>query len=100
MPIRIDRLAADGRDNETVVQLCDGCWRLPEQSEALVAWLAEHGEELPVGEYVADIGFVPRADAMGGGSAFPPAALQRMADLGMALYLSEYPVGDEPPPAG
>ena len=99
MPIRIDRIAPDGRENETVAWLCDGCWRLPEQGEALVAWLAEHGGELPAGEYAADIGFAPRGDAGGGGAAFPPAALRRMADLGMALHLSEYPVGDETPPA-
>ncbi|MBL8798846.1 MAG: hypothetical protein JNM56_33490 [Planctomycetia bacterium] len=99
MPIRIDRLAPDGQDNETVAWLCDDCWRLPEQGEALVAWVAEHGGELPAGEYAADIGFAPRDDAMGGGAAFPPSALRLMADLGMALYLSEYPVADAEPGA-
>jgi hypothetical protein len=100
MPIRIDRVAPDGQDNETVSWLCDGCWRLPDQGEALVAWLSEYGGELPAGEYVADIGFAPRSDAMGGGAALSPVALGRMADLNMSLFLSEYPVGDESPPTG
>ena len=100
MPIHIVRVSPKGQENETVAWLCDGCWRLPDQGEALVAWLAEHGDGLPTGEYAADIGFAPRDDALGGGAALPPAALRRMADLGMALYLSEYPVGDASPPSG
>ena len=102
MPIRIDRLGTDGQDNETVAWLCDGCLRLPEpdQGEAFAAWLAEHGPALPAGEYVVDIGFAPRDDAAGGGAACSAAVLRRMADLGMALYLSEYPVGDDSLPVG
>ena len=100
MPIRIDRLAPCGQDNETVAWLCDGCWRLPEQGETLEAWLAEHGDGLPAGEYRADIGFSQRDDACGGGAAFSPVALRRMADLNMALWLSEYYGSDDTPPAG
>jgi hypothetical protein len=100
MPIRIDRLGPEAQDNETVAWLCDGCWRLPDQGEALAAWLAEHGPALPAGEYAADIGFSPRDDAMGGGAAFAVSALRRMADLNMALYLSEYSASDDTPPTG
>lgn len=67
MPIRIDRVMPGGQENETVAWLCDDCWRLPDQGEALVAWLAEHGEGLPAGGYAADIGFAPRDDARAAG---------------------------------
>lgn len=100
MPIHIARLAPDRQNNETVAWLCDGCWRLPDQGEALASWLAEHGPALPAGEYAADIGFAPRDDAMGGGAAFPVEVLRPMADLSMALYLSEYSVCDDTPPTG
>jgi hypothetical protein len=95
MPIRIDRLNPDGQALETIVCLCEGCWTLAEQGEILVAWLTENSSELPSGDYVADIGFIPRKSAMGGGASLPPTALRRMADLGMSLYLSEYPAEDE-----
>ena len=92
MPIYI---RDNGPDPPVVIaDLCEDNWRLPDQSAALVAWVEEHGATLPPGEYLADIGFSPRADAPGGGGAFPPAALRAMGDLGMTLWLSEYP-GDE-----
>ena len=99
MPIRIDRVAPDGRDNETVAWLCDGCWRLPEQGEALEVWLAEDGSGLTAGEYRADIGFSHRDDACGGGVAFSPLTLRRMADLNMALWLSQYSGSEDTRPA-
>jgi hypothetical protein len=95
MPIRIDRLPPDGEKAERVAWLCDDCWRLPDQGEALVAWLADQGAGLPSGEYRADIGFSQRYDASGGGAAFPPEALRQMADLNMTLWLSEYYGSDE-----
>lgn len=45
--------------------------------------------------YVADIGFTPRDDASGGGAALPPEIMRTMTDLGMSLFLSEYPREDE-----
>ncbi len=99
MPISIYRVTPEGQKNEEVAWLCDDCWRLPEQGKALVAWLDEHTTGLPAAEYVADIGFTPREDATGGGAALPPASLRQMADLNMALYLSEYPASDEAPDA-
>ena len=86
-----------GRKNEEVAWLCDDCWRLPEQGEALAEWLATDGASLKPAEYVADIGFTYREDAMGGGAAFSPETLQRMAGLGMALFVSEYPCSDKSP---
>jgi hypothetical protein len=61
------------------------------QIEALSAWLKADGSNLEPAEYVADIGFSWRRDALAGGPVLEPAALRRMADLGMSLFLSEYP---------
>lgn len=96
MPINIFRVTPEGQKNEEVAWLCDNSWRLPDQGKALVAWLAEYAVKLPAGDYAADIGFAPREDALGGGAAFPPEALQQMAAVGMTLYLSEYPINDDP----
>ena len=84
------RVAPKGQKNEEIAWLCDGNWRLPEQAEALAAWLAEHCATLNPGEYVADIGITSREDASGGGAAFAPETLRMMADLGMSLFISEY----------
>ena len=96
MPVNIYRVAPDGQKNEGVAWLCAESWRLPEQAEALEAWLAESGASLEPAHYVADIGFSPRADASGGGAAISPEMMRVMADLGMSLFLSEYPVDVAP----
>jgi hypothetical protein len=88
MPINI-YCADDSR--ERVAWLCDDNWRLRDQAEVLEAWLIEKGGTLKPGRYIADIGFRPREDAMGGGAAISPKMMQAMADLGITLWLSEYP---------
>ncbi len=90
MPVNIYRVMPAGQNNERVAWLCDGIWQLPEQAEALVVWLRENHSILQPDAYVADIGFSPREDALGGGAALPPEMLRTMADLGMSLFLSEY----------
>src|SRR2546421_10171503 len=55
-----------------VAWLCDGNWRLPDHLEALEAWLKQNCATLKPGRYIADIGFTPREDALGGGAAFSP----------------------------
>jgi hypothetical protein len=47
------------------------------------------------GRYIVDIGFEVRADAGGGGAALSPDLMRTMADLGMSLFLSEYPTRGE-----
>jgi hypothetical protein len=94
MPISIFRITPEGQKNESIAWLCDGNWRLPDQSEVLEAWLTENGAKLEPGDYVADIGFAPRADASGGGTAISPEMMRTMAGLGMSLFLSEYPFDD------
>jgi hypothetical protein len=89
MPISITRRGGD--KGERIAWLCDDDWRLPDQSEALECWLRENKSKLTPGEYVADIGFHMREDALGGGAAFSPEALRIMGELGMSLFISEYP---------
>lgn len=89
MPINISSQGPD--DPDRVAWLCDDNWRLPDQAEAFEAWLVENRATLKPGRYIADIGFTPGEGALGGGAAISPEMMRTMADLGMALFLSEYP---------
>jgi hypothetical protein len=80
---------------EKLAYLCGSNWRLPDQVEALGIWLKEKGSKIKRGKYVADIGFTLREDASGGGAAISPEMMRTMADLGMSLFLSEYPGENE-----
>ena len=90
MPVNIFRVTPDGQVNEPIAWLCDGEWTLTPQVEALCIWLAEVGSALPPAEYVADVGFRWRRNAMSGGPVLEAGDMGRMAALGMRLYLSEY----------
>jgi hypothetical protein len=92
MPINI---YSQEPNRERVAWLCDNNWRLPDQAEELEDWLAKNRTKLKPGRYVADIGFSPREGASGGGAAISPEMMRTMADLGMALFLSEYPGGND-----
>ncbi len=72
-------------------QLCGDIWSLPEQVHILEEWLAASQSKLQPGKYVAEIGFMIRRGATGGGAAIAPEMMRSMADLGLSLYLSEYP---------
>lgn len=91
MPIHIYSRAGD---LETRALLCAHNWRLPDQVEALEHWLIEQQTQIPKGDYVADIGFRPREEALGGGGALSPESMRIMSDVGMWLFLSEYPSGE------
>ena len=84
-------------DRITAAWLCDNNFRLPDQTAELGRWLQENGSSLKPGEYIADIGFAPREDASGGGDAFSPETMRIMADLGITLFLTEYPELDQEP---
>ena len=71
--------------------LCDGEWELPAQVSALEEWLLKNKDKIPKGTYVADIGFSPRKNALGGGPIITTKAMECMLHIGMELYLSEYP---------
>jgi hypothetical protein len=90
MPVSIYRVTSKDQKNERIAWLCDGNWRLPDQAEALEAWLAENLTTLKPDDYVADIGFRLREDALGGGAAISPEMMRTMAELGISLFLSEY----------
>jgi hypothetical protein len=87
MPINIYSQDPEG---SRIAWLCDDNWTLIDQSDALEQWLQENRSKLKTGRYIADIGFTPRKDALGGGAAFSSETLRIMADLGMALFISEY----------
>ena len=94
MPVNIYRVTPEGQKNERIAWLCDDNWRLADQAEALERWLEANRTILKPDEYVADIGFTPRADALGGGAAIAPEMMRIMAELGMSLFLSEYPADE------
>lgn len=75
---------------QSFASLCEEDWELPSQIAFLETWLAEHRAELPMGRWIADVGFSVRKGASGGGAAISPEMMRMMADLGMSLYLSEY----------
>ena len=91
MPVNIYRVPSEGQKHEPIAWLCDGEWLLCPQIEALSAWLEQTGAALPAAQYVADVGFQWRHNASAGGPRLEPPAMRRMADIGMSLFLSEYP---------
>ena len=78
-------------NNEKVDWLCDDVWDLPNQIDTFENWLRTKGKNLPKGNYVADIGFDIRKDASGGGAVIDFESMRIMGEIGMSLYLSEYP---------
>src|ERR1041384_5771230 len=95
MPVNIYRVTPEGQKNERVAWLCDDNWRLPDQAEALEAWLVQNGTSLKPDDYVANFGFIPREGALGGGASISPEMMRTMADPGMSLFLSEFPADDD-----
>src|SRR5437762_10806718 len=85
------KITTHGDAKPEVAWLCGDDWALPSQVLALEAWLGEHAATLGKGRYTADIGYSPRPGAGGGGAAISPLMMRTMADLGMTLFLSEYP---------
>lgn len=87
MPINI----YNETSNEKVDWLCDNSWNIAEQIDALESWLKEHGHKLTKANYVADIGFDIRKEATGGGAVLSAESMKIMGEIGMDVYLSEYP---------
>lgn len=81
---------AHGEPNQEIAWLCKEEWDLRIQAEALTEWLEANVPNLPQGNYRADIGFCWHRDACGGGAVLESRTLQRMAEVGMDLFLSEY----------
>ena len=74
-----------------IAKISDDIWDLPSQIEALEKWLNSHSENLVKGKYVADIGFDIRKDANGGGAVINSKMISVLNQIGMEIYLSEYP---------
>ncbi len=91
MPIKI--YSQD--DLHELAWLCDKDWNLAPQVCALEEWLNKNKAGIESGHYIADIGFCVREDAAAGGAAISPEMMRTMADLGMRLFLSEYPHVEE-----
>lgn len=89
MPTSI-RIQETGKYKE-IAWLCDGIWELPAQIDALEKWLVVNEGSLEKGRYAADVGYSPRPGACGGGTVVSIAAMQIMVNIGMELFLSEYP---------
>ena len=88
MPVTI---YTDDDSRGEVAWLCGDDWNLPAQVSALETWLAQNSATITSGRYIADIGFSVRSDATGGGAAVSPEMMRSMANLGITLFLSEYP---------
>ena len=77
-------------NNEKIEYLCEDVWDLSTQIYELEKWLTEKGKELPIGKYVADIGFDIRKNASGGGGIINTKMINIMSKIGIEVYLSEY----------
>lgn len=93
MPIKIYKL---GEEPTGIAWLCNDEWALPPQIAELERWVQARQEKEPV-ECAADIGFKWRREAAADGVSLDAATLKKMGDLGITLFLSEYPefVGEE-----
>lgn len=87
--------AKDGERGKELDFLCDNEWEMPKQLEALENWLLKNRNKVNKGAYVADIGFSPREGALGGGCVITTSAMEVMLEIGMELYLSEYPTFED-----
>ena len=87
MPINI----YNQTNHEKLDWLCDDVWDLPNQIATLEKWVKTKGILLSKSSYVADIGFDIRKDASGGGAVLNSETMKIMSDIGMDIFLSEYP---------
>ena len=80
-----------GDHYENFAEIAPNEWRLRELVESLEAWLRDNRSLLAAHhEWVADIGFSVRKDALGGG---PPITLNLMKmclEANLEIFLSEY----------
>lgn len=91
MPINIF-VDSEGKDPEDkVAWLAEDSWELPTQMEELREWLATNRSRYAKDNYIADVGFHVRRDAMGGGAVIDVEMMGWLVELGMEIFLSEYP---------
>lgn len=90
LPCVIRKLVNDHFEN--FVALADDVWRLREQVESLEAWLRDNRHQLDAThEWIADIGFCSRKDALGGGPPITRELMEMCLEVNLEIWLSEYP---------
>ena len=94
MPINIYKPGEPNEEVEEIAWLCSDVWELSDQIYVLESWL-ETNSRLPPDSYIADIGYSVRKDALGGGGVFTVAMMKALSNLGIDVYFSEYPWGDD-----
>jgi hypothetical protein len=80
----------DGK-REGVLKLGEDSWELPELFKLFEHWLLNDSNDLSSNvQWIADIGFSPRAGANGGGPIISLDLMQSCIDKNISIYLSEY----------
>jgi hypothetical protein len=87
MPIKI----YSSKTFDEIAYLSENNWDLPKQVDDLDKWLNKTGKTIKKRKYVADIGFDIRNDACGGGAVLNSKMIKILSEIGMEIYLSEYP---------
>jgi hypothetical protein len=90
MPVHIFTPSTEEHDLRDIASFCGDEWEISPQIAALSDWLAHSSQTLQPAEYIADVSFGWRRDAATGGPVLEPAAMRRMAELGMSLQFSEF----------
>ena len=75
---------------EKVAWLCENDWELASQVDELEEWLKQNVEKLPKSQYVADIGYVSRKEASGGGGILTVRCMEMLISIEMEVWFSEY----------
>jgi len=87
MPINI---YPEDNPTEQIVWLCDDEWSLPIQLDELKTWVSRNKSHLPQNRTVADIGFMVRKDAAGGGAVLTAESMKGFSESNVDIHFSEY----------
>lgn len=76
---------------ENCITLAGDEWALRPQVESLDRWLQANPDGLdPRFQWVADIGFTPRVNALGGGPVLSRELMERCLKANLEIFFSEY----------
>ncbi|EMJ88682.1 hypothetical protein [Leptospira meyeri] len=90
MPIWIRK--THNEKTENYVNLIENDWNLTAQFEALEEWLKTVDEKLDQKvEWIADLGFAPRTNALGGGPVISLDLMKLCIKNNLEIFISEYP---------
>ena len=89
MPVVIRRIVNNRFENHG--EVAGDNWDLRTQIEALEEWMNVNGRNLDrTHEWVADVGFISRPNATGGGPPLTKKLMRACLDANLEIYLSEY----------